>query len=32
MREDIAPYHDEKGILIMGLMDFLLGIHAEDIQ
>ena len=25
MREDIAPYHDENGVLIIGLMDFLLG-------
>ncbi len=31
MREDIAPYHDENGILIMGLMDFLLGTDIDEI-
>ena len=30
MREDIAPYHDENGILIMGLMDFLLGTDIDE--
>ena len=31
MREDIEPYHDENGILIMGLMDFLLGTDIDEI-
>lgn len=31
MRDDIAPYHDENGVLIMGLMDFLLGTNVDDI-
>lgn len=31
MREDIAPYHDDNGILIMGLMDFLLGTDIDEI-
>lgn len=29
MREDIAPYHDENGVLIIGLMDFLLGTDID---
>lgn len=31
MRDDISPYHDENGVLIMGLMDFLLGTNVEEI-
>ena len=31
IREDIAPYHDDNGILIMGLMDFLLGTDIDEI-
>lgn len=31
MRDDISPYHDENGVLIMGLMDFLLGTDVEEI-
>ena len=31
MRDDIVPYHDENGILIMGLMDFLLGTGVDAI-
>ena len=31
MRDDIVPYHDENGILIMGLMDFLLGTNNDEI-
>lgn len=31
MREDIAPYHDDNGVLIMGLMDFLLGTDIDEI-
>ena len=30
MREDIAPYHDDNGVLIMGLMDFLLGTDIDE--
>lgn len=30
MRDDIAPYHDENGVLIMGLMDFLLSSNVEE--
>lgn len=30
LREDIVPYHDDNGILIMGLMDFLLGVGIYD--
>lgn len=30
MRDDISPYHDENGVLIMGLMDFLLGTNVEE--
>ncbi len=29
MRDDIAPYHDENGVLIIGLMDFLLGTDID---
>ncbi len=29
MREDITPYHDENGVLIIGLMDFLLGMDID---
>ena len=29
MCEDIAPYHDENGVLIIGLMDFLLGTDID---
>lgn len=31
MRDDISPYHDENGVLIMGLMEFLLGTNVEEI-
>lgn len=31
VREDIAPYYNEYGILIIGLMDFLLGINVEEV-
>lgn len=31
MRDDISPYHEENGVLIMGLMDFLLGTNVEEI-
>ena len=31
MRDDISPYHDENGVLIMGLMDFLLETNVEEI-
>lgn len=31
MRDNISPYHDENGVLIMGLMDFLLGTNVEEI-
>lgn len=31
VREDIAPYHDEHGVLIMGLMDFLLKTNVDEI-
>lgn len=31
MRDDISPYHDENGVLIVGLMDFLLGTNVEEI-
>lgn len=31
MRDDISPYHDDHGVLIMGLMDFLLGTNVEEI-
>lgn len=30
LRDDIAPYHDENGILIMGLMDFLLKTNINE--
>ncbi len=29
MRDDIAPYHDENGVLIIGLTDFLLGTDID---
>lgn len=32
MREDIAPYHDDNGVLIMGLMDFLLKTDIDEIR
>lgn len=32
MREDIAPYHDDNGVLIMGLMDFLLKMDIDEIR
>lgn len=32
MREDIAPYHDDNGVLIMGLMDFLLKTNIDEIR
>ena len=31
LREDIAPYHDDNGILIIGLMDFLLKANTDEI-
>ena len=31
MRDDIAPYHDENGVLFMGLMDFLFGTGVDEI-
>lgn len=31
MRDDIAPYHDDNGVLIMGLMDFLLNTDNNEI-
>lgn len=31
MRDDISHYHDENGVLLMGLMDFLLGTNVEEI-
>ena len=31
LRDDIAPYHDDNGILIMGLMDFLLKDNIDEI-
>ena len=31
LRDDIEPYHDDNGILIVGLMDFLLGTNTNDI-
>ncbi len=30
MREDIMPYHDDNGVLVMGLMDFLLGTNTDE--
>ena len=30
LRDDIAPYHDDNGILIMGLMDFLLKTNVDE--
>lgn len=32
MREDITPYHDDNGVLIMGLMDFLLKTNIDEIR
>ena len=32
VRDDIAPYHDDNGVLIMGLMDFLLKTNADEIM
>lgn len=32
MREDIVPYHDDNGVLIMGLMDFLLKTDIDEIR
>ena len=32
LREDIAPYHDDNGVLIMGLMDFLLKADMDEIM
>lgn len=31
MRDDIPPYHDDNGVLIMGLMDFLLRTNVDEI-
>lgn len=31
LREDIAPYHDDNGVLIMGLMDFLLNADMNEV-
>ncbi len=31
VRNDIAPYHDDNGVLIVGLMDFLLKTNVDDI-
>lgn len=31
LRDDIAPYHDDNGILIMGLMDLLLKDNMDEI-
>ena len=31
VREDIAPYYNEYGVLIIGLMDFLLGTNVEEV-
>ena len=30
VRDDIAPYYDDNGVRIMGLMDFLLNADSED--
>ena len=30
VRDDIAPYYDDNGVRIMGLMDFLLNAESED--
>ena len=30
LREDIVPYHDDNGVLIMGLMDFLLNADMNE--
>lgn len=32
VREDISPYHDSNGVLIMGLMDFLLETNVDEIK
>ena len=32
LREDIVPYHDDNGVLIMGLMDFLLNADMNEIK
>lgn len=32
LREDIAPYHDDNGVLIIGLMDFLLKANMDEIR
>lgn len=32
MREDIAPYHDDNGVLIMGLLDFLLKTDIDEMR
>lgn len=32
VREDISPYHDNNGVLIMGLMDFLLETNVDEIK
>ena len=31
VRDDIAPYHDDNGVLIMGLMDFLLKKNIDEL-
>ena len=31
VRDDIAPYYDDNGVRIMGLMDFLLNAESEDL-
>ena len=31
LREDIAPYHDDNGVLTIGLMDFLLKSDMDEI-
>ena len=31
LRDDIMPYHDEKGFLIIGLLDFLLDPNSLDL-